>query len=323
IHPYRALWDERVPSPRSPYGESEASLFASTDATPAGQAAECAHKTKKDGDAYKAGARTQPTRADVSADYVLTLKAPPKPPGATTLRVRVVDRGSTVDPHWTTAVANGTLTVRFHLASTPNVRLVLAKQVFLGWRRLSPALLPVHLRVTFTKLLTRRAMDPGCPNAPHGCGTPESVLDDEGIRKLRRGRRARGDPLALSGRRGRGRRTHDARQPCTAVDVPGLEQARVLPALVECDAHPRRRSACLAFAVEHLFTEPGGAMAGTRRNDLLGRLADLSEEAIQRLSDAPGADRVLGAMNTLRDRMDELQKRVRGLEELEKRLTAL
>jgi uncharacterized phage infection (PIP) family protein YhgE len=64
-------------------------------------------------------------------------------------------------------------------------------------------------------------------------------------------------------------------------------------------------------------------MAGTRRNDLLGRLADLSEEAIQRLSDAPGADRVLGAINTLRDRLDELQKRVRGLEELEKRLTAL
>jgi hypothetical protein len=64
-------------------------------------------------------------------------------------------------------------------------------------------------------------------------------------------------------------------------------------------------------------------MAGTRRNDLLGRLADLSEEAIQRLSDAPGADKVLGAMNTLRDRVDELQKRVRGLEQLEKRLEAL
>jgi len=64
-------------------------------------------------------------------------------------------------------------------------------------------------------------------------------------------------------------------------------------------------------------------MAGARRNDLLGRLADLSEEAIQRLSDAPGADRVLGALNALRDRTDELQKRVRGLEELEKRLAAL
>jgi hypothetical protein len=65
------------------------------------------------------------------------------------------------------------------------------------------------------------------------------------------------------------------------------------------------------------------AMAGARRTDLLGKLADLSEDAIQRLSDAPGADRALGALNTLRDRMDELQKRVRGLEDLEKRLAAL
>ena len=64
-------------------------------------------------------------------------------------------------------------------------------------------------------------------------------------------------------------------------------------------------------------------MAGARRTDLLGRLADLSEEAIQRISDAPGGDRLLGALNTLRERMDELQKRVRGLEELEKRLAAL
>lgn len=64
-------------------------------------------------------------------------------------------------------------------------------------------------------------------------------------------------------------------------------------------------------------------MAGTKRTDLLGRLADMSEEAIQRLSDAPGADKVLGAMNQLKDRTDELQKRVRGLEDLEKRLAAV
>jgi hypothetical protein len=64
-------------------------------------------------------------------------------------------------------------------------------------------------------------------------------------------------------------------------------------------------------------------MAGARRNDLLGRLADLSEEAIHRLGDAPGADRVLGALNSLRERIDELQKRVRGLEELEQRLAAV
>ena len=59
------------------------------------------------------------------------------------------------------------------------------------------------------------------------------------------------------------------------------------------------------------------------RSDLLGRLADLSEDAIQRISGAPGADRVLGAMNAMRDRLDELQRRVRGIDELEERLTAL
>jgi hypothetical protein len=64
-------------------------------------------------------------------------------------------------------------------------------------------------------------------------------------------------------------------------------------------------------------------MPGARRNDLLGKLADFGEEAIQRLSDAPGGDRVVGALNATRERVDELQKRVRGLEELEKRLSAL
>ena len=64
-------------------------------------------------------------------------------------------------------------------------------------------------------------------------------------------------------------------------------------------------------------------MAGTRRTDLLGRLADLGEEAIQRLQDTPGGDRAVAAVTTLRDRLDELQKRVRGLEELERRLAAV
>lgn len=60
-----------------------------------------------------------------------------------------------------------------------------------------------------------------------------------------------------------------------------------------------------------------------KRNDLLGRLADLSEEAIQRLSDVPGADRALAAVNALRERTDELQRRVRGLEGLEQRIADL
>ncbi len=60
-----------------------------------------------------------------------------------------------------------------------------------------------------------------------------------------------------------------------------------------------------------------------RRQDLLGRLADLSEEAIQRLSEAPGADRVLQALKGLGDRVDELQRRTRGFEEIERRLSTL
>jgi hypothetical protein len=64
-------------------------------------------------------------------------------------------------------------------------------------------------------------------------------------------------------------------------------------------------------------------MAGARRTELLGRLADISEEAIQRLGDVPGADRAVGAYNSLKERTDDLQRRVRGLEALEQRIDAL
>jgi hypothetical protein len=60
-----------------------------------------------------------------------------------------------------------------------------------------------------------------------------------------------------------------------------------------------------------------------QRQDLLGRLADLSEEAIQRLSEAPGADRVVHALKSLGDRVDDLQRRTKGFEELERRLSSL
>src|SRR3954466_12257061 len=60
-----------------------------------------------------------------------------------------------------------------------------------------------------------------------------------------------------------------------------------------------------------------------QKQDLLTRLADLSEGAVQRLSEAPGADRALQALKGLGDKVDELQRRTRGFEELEKRLAAL
>jgi len=53
------------------------------------------------------------------------------------------------------------------------------------------------------------------------------------------------------------------------------------------------------------------------------RLADLGEEAIQRIGSAPGGDRVLAAMAGTRERLDDLQKRVRGLEDLDKRVVSI
>ena len=64
-------------------------------------------------------------------------------------------------------------------------------------------------------------------------------------------------------------------------------------------------------------------MADTKQQDLLGRFADLSEGALQRLSEAPGADRAVQAFKGLAEKVDELQRRTRGFEELEKRLTKL
>jgi hypothetical protein len=64
-------------------------------------------------------------------------------------------------------------------------------------------------------------------------------------------------------------------------------------------------------------------MAGSGQRNLVTRLADAGEEAIQKLGDAPGADRLLGAMNAMRDRVDELQKQMRGFDEVEKRLSTI
>jgi hypothetical protein len=59
------------------------------------------------------------------------------------------------------------------------------------------------------------------------------------------------------------------------------------------------------------------------RQSIVERLADLGEEAIQRIGNAPGGDKVLAAMAGTRDRLDDLQKRVRGLEELDKRVASI
>jgi len=57
--------------------------------------------------------------------------------------------------------------------------------------------------------------------------------------------------------------------------------------------------------------------------DLMTRLADAGEEALQRLADLPGGQRALTAANDLRTRVDDLAKKVRGIDALEARVVKL
>ena len=57
--------------------------------------------------------------------------------------------------------------------------------------------------------------------------------------------------------------------------------------------------------------------------DFVARLADAGEEALQRIADLPGGQKALTAVNDLRSRVDELAKKVRGIDALEARVAKL
>jgi BMFP domain-containing protein YqiC len=59
------------------------------------------------------------------------------------------------------------------------------------------------------------------------------------------------------------------------------------------------------------------------RKDLLTRLADAGEEALGRLTDGATVDRMTAFATSTRDRVDELTKRVRGIDALEARVAKL
>ena len=61
----------------------------------------------------------------------------------------------------------------------------------------------------------------------------------------------------------------------------------------------------------------------TKEKDFVARLADAGEEALQRIADLPGGQKALTAVNDLRTRVDELAKKVRGIDELEARVAKL
>lgn len=63
--------------------------------------------------------------------------------------------------------------------------------------------------------------------------------------------------------------------------------------------------------------------ADKAERDVLARLADRGEEALQRLADLPGGTRAAKAFNDLRERVDELGRKVRGIDKLEARVAKL
>jgi hypothetical protein len=57
--------------------------------------------------------------------------------------------------------------------------------------------------------------------------------------------------------------------------------------------------------------------------DMIARLADRGEQTLAKLAELPGGTRAMQAMNDLRNRVDELGKKVRGIDELEQRVAEL
>lgn len=64
-------------------------------------------------------------------------------------------------------------------------------------------------------------------------------------------------------------------------------------------------------------------MAKASQKDILARVQDLGEEALQKLSEVPGGSRLVDMANQTKSRLDDMQKRVRGLEGLEQRVAKL
>jgi hypothetical protein len=179
LHPARALIVHRNPggpSPRSPLGESETDIFVSSDKTPAGTQADCAHRSKGDRARFKACVRSDPDWQDVNGDYSVLVRAPPRPAAGARLRVRLVDRGSVGGVRVQLRRLAGGARVSFSVRRPAGMRTIVAKQVFVGWSPMPARALPEHLRLRFRSLLVRRAMDPGCPPGTYPCGTVQTTL---------------------------------------------------------------------------------------------------------------------------------------------------
>jgi hypothetical protein len=68
---------------------------------------------------------------------------------------------------------------------------------------------------------------------------------------------------------------------------------------------------------------PTMAQKKQQQKDVIGRLTQSGEDALQRLSELPGGAKLLEAANGLRNQVDDLTKKMRSLDPLEKRVAEL
>jgi uncharacterized protein YoxC len=65
------------------------------------------------------------------------------------------------------------------------------------------------------------------------------------------------------------------------------------------------------------------AQRGKQEKNLLKRLSDVGEEALSRVASSSTTSRVMETVGGMRERLDDVQRKVRGLDELEKRVAKL
>lgn len=62
---------------------------------------------------------------------------------------------------------------------------------------------------------------------------------------------------------------------------------------------------------------------GQKQKDLLTRISDAGEEALSRVAGSQRTARVVDTLGGMRERLDDMQKKVRGLDALEERVAKL
>ena len=64
-------------------------------------------------------------------------------------------------------------------------------------------------------------------------------------------------------------------------------------------------------------------MAKTQQKDILSRVQDIGAEALHKLQDVPGGSKLMEMANETRSRLDDVQKKLRGLDALEQRVAKI